>query len=65
MAKKEKLIEKTHTVFRISEEDKKFFNSNKLQIYLMTKHKRIIYSQEDLMNLIRLELQQNLENDKK
>ena len=49
------------TYIRVSEEDKEFFTNNKkLEEYLVFKHRKLIKRQEDILTLIRAEIEENM-----
>lgn len=54
------------SVLKVYKEDKEFFVRNKtLEEYLCFKHKKLIRTQEDLMNLIKIELEEVITMKKK
>jgi len=62
---KEETEDKSYVYVRVYQEDKDFFTSNKeLEMYLVFKHKELNKKQEDLMHLIRVELEENLNKKK-
>ena len=65
MAQSDEKEKSNFTYVRINEEDKEFFTNNrKLEEYLVFKHKKLIKRQEDLMSLIRSEIEENLKSRK-
>lgn len=54
------------TNIKINKDDHAYlFRNRELEKYLVFKHKEIVFSQKDMMKLIRMEIEENFEKVKK